>query len=356
MHTRQAEVSWPAPGRAVVSTTAVLAPYRPATLNVTAPCPVLRAAALRAAGDGAAGGGSAGGGPAGPVTVLATGGSTDTGAGVLVRVEGGRVAVLVNARLVAEGAVPGAEVPGAAVPGAGLPNPAVPGAGLPNPAVPAPGAGVAAGAPDPSGGGCGMAVDADQRGVRVNLNGATRDLVGEPVPEVAAFRTDLDAASAAGLAVQARTVNPFDSSPSALKTVLIALQALGAAIALWLLVRWYGERDRVRPPGSTRLRLIDGGVFAVLVGWAVIGPLSDDDGFVTMIARNSLVSGDIGNYYRWWNASESPFTLDQQIVALLSHVSLQPLWLRAPSTLMGAVCWLVLSRALLDRGGDGIER
>jgi arabinosyltransferase C len=247
------------------------------------------------------------------VTVLATGGSTDTGAGVLVRVDGGRIAVLVNGRLAADAAV-----------------------------------GTAAGS---DGGTCGVDVQADQRGVSVSLNGVTHDLGGEPVPEVAAFRTDLDPASATGLTARARTVNPFDSGPTPFKSVLIGLQILAAAVALWLLVRRYGTRNGAWTITSARPGPVDLGVFAVLAGWAVIGPLSDDDGFVTMIARNSLVSGDIGNYYRWWNASESPFTLDQQIVALLSHVSLQPLWLRAPSTVMGAVCWLVLSRALLDRPG-----
>jgi arabinosyltransferase C len=341
VHSRQAEVSWPLPGHAAVSTTAVLAPYRPATLTVTAPCPVLRAAASR--------GGAA-------VTVLATGGSTDTGAGVLVRVDGGRVAVLVNARLVAQAPVPAAApVPTAAPASSGAPASSAAPASSGGPAS---SAGPASRPPASDDAACGLGLHADQRGVSVSLNGVTDDVAGEPVPEVAAFRTDLDAASSAGLSASARTVNPFDSTPTAAKTVLIALQLLAAALALWLLVRWYATRSRVRTPAPARSRLVDGGVFAVLAGWAVIGPLSDDDGFVTMIARNSLVSGDVGNYYRWWNASESPFTLDQQIVALLSHVSLQPLWLRAPSTVMGATCWLVLSRAVLDRGGGdqgGVE-
>ncbi|MGI8813703.1 MAG: arabinosyltransferase domain-containing protein, partial [Pseudonocardia sp.] len=292
-----------------MSSTAILVPYRPAELNATLPCPVLRAAAARGR----------------PTTVLATGGSTDTGAGLLVRVDGGQagvfVEVLVNARLVAQASVPvsGAAVSGTAVSGAGVSGAAVSGADAE----------------------CGVSVIADQRGVRLTLAGRTQELAGEPVPEVASFRTDLDPGEATGLAVTARTVNPFDTVPTGLKTLLLVVQLLAAGCGLVLLGRWSWRGHRLRPT------LVDGGVFAVLAGWAVIGPLSDDDGFVTMIARNSLVSGDVGNYYRWWSASESPFTLAQRVVAVLSHASLQPLWLRAPSTMMGAAAWLVLSRGVL---------
>jgi len=176
-------------------------------------------------------------------------------------------------------------------------------------------------------------VTADRQGIQVAQAGRVRDIPGEPVPEVAFFRTDLDPGAAAGLTVRARTVNPFDTVPTGFKTLLVVVQSLAALCALALLLRgsWLSLRRALRP----RPIWVDGGMCAVLAGWAVVGPLSDDDGFVTMIARNSWASGDIGNYYRWWSSSESPFTLAQQVVAALSQVSLQPLWLRMPSTLMG---------------------
>ncbi|MGH3833220.1 MAG: arabinosyltransferase domain-containing protein, partial [Pseudonocardiaceae bacterium] len=92
---------------------------------------------------------------------------------------------------------------------------------------------------------------------------------------------------------------------------------------------------------------VDVGVIGVLAGWAVIGPLTDDDGFAATIARNVARTGNAGNYYRWWNASETPFALDQQLLAPLTEVSLAPLWLRLPSTALGIATWFVLSRGVL---------
>jgi arabinosyltransferase C len=93
--------------------------------------------------------------------------------------------------------------------------------------------------------------------------------------------------------------------------------------------------------------VIDAAVVAVLAGWAVIGPLSDDDGFAAMIARNSRIAGYQGNYYRWWNASETPFALAQHVLAPLTEISLSPLWLRLPSTVLAIATWFTLSRGVL---------
>ncbi len=84
-----------------------------------------------------------------------------------------------------------------------------------------------------------------------------------------------------------------------------------------------------------------------MAGWAIIGPLTDDDGFATTIARNAARTGNVGNYYRWWNASETPFALSEQLLAPLTEVSLAPLWLRLPSTVLGMVTWFVVSRGIL---------
>jgi arabinosyltransferase C len=97
-------------------------------------------------------------------------------------------------------------------------------------------------------------------------------------------------------------------------------------------------------------------MLVTLAGWAVIGPLSDDDGFAAMIARNSRLAGYQGNYYRWWNASETPFALAQHVLAPLTEVSLAPLWLRVPSTLLAAVTWFALSRGVLVAALPGLAR
>jgi hypothetical protein len=293
-------VSWPIAGQPVASSTAFFTPYRPVRLTAEVPCPVLRAAAAANR----------------PVTVLDT---ASAGAGVLVRVAGGATQVLLNGRLVSS---------------------------------------TATAAPD-----CAVTVAADPGRVLVVAGGQRTRLDGEPTPQVQAFRTELAPAQAAGLSVTGYTEDPFHVRATGLKSALLAVQLLAAAGALvWLC--WTGSgtvgsetvRHRVAspPPGpgrGVRARAaglaVDLGMLVTLAGWAVIGPLSDDDGFAAMIARNSRLAGYQGNYYRWWNASETPFALAQHVLAPLTEVSLAPLWLRVPSTLLAAVTWFALSRGVL---------
>lgn len=301
VHTEQTTVSWPALGQPARSSTALFTPYRPVELTAEVPCSVIRTAVALGR----------------PTTVLATGGATDAGAGLLVRVDDGRPRVLVNARLVAEPASGGAD--------------------------------------------CGVRVAAGPAGVTVTTAAGARALPGEPVPQVTAFRTDLDPAQATGLAVTARPLTAFDTSPTPVKRSMILVALLAAAAALVLLGGRAVLRLPVRMPRPGARWLVDVGVLATLAGWALVGPLSDDDGFATMIARNSWLAGYQGNYYRWWNASETPFALSYQLVAAMSEVSLAPLWLRLPSTVFGMATWLLLSRGMLGavpelRSGRGWVR
>lgn len=207
-----------------------------------------------------------------------------------------------------------------------------------------------------AGPGCGVTVAADEAGVVVELAGARTVLPGEPVPEVLALRTDL--VDAAGLAAVATTASPWQTTPTPTKRTLLALHLLTVLLALALL------RTR-RPPGGRKATsralvvrnvaflprlpglLLDVGVVGALGVWAVVGPLTDDDGFAAAIVGSVLEIGDAGNYYRWWNASETPFALCQQLLAPWLAVSAAPLWLRLPSTLLGIATWLVVSRGVL---------
>jgi arabinosyltransferase B len=201
---------------------------------------------------------------------------------------------------------------------------------------------------------CGTRLHADPAGTVITMGTGHLKLVGEPVPQVFAFRTDLDPIQAAGMTAIARTASPFATSPRPLKLALIALQLLTALVALWLLGTL--RACRALTHGVSRLRArprwintvwIDVGVVAVLAGWAIIGPLTDDDGFGTTIARNAASTGNVGNYYRWWNASETPFALTEQLLAPLTQISLAPLWLRLPSTVLGIATWFMVSRGVL---------
>ncbi|MGB9280342.1 MAG: arabinosyltransferase domain-containing protein [Pseudonocardiaceae bacterium] len=287
----QTTVSWPAPGRSVVSSTALFAPYRPAELTATVPCSAIRAGTDRG----------------GAVTVLATGPDGD---GLVLRTEAGMVRLLLGQRVVSTTPVAGT-----------LSD-------------------------------CRTRVHADRTGTVITIgNSQSVTLAGEPVPKVFAFRTDLTPQQAAGMTLTARTASPFATSPSTIKLLLIAVQLLAALIALsWLLFK------AGQPPGWPTLKShqhrwrtawVDLGVVGVLAGWAIIGPLTDDDGFATTIARNAARTGNVGNYYRWWNASETPFALSEQLLAPLTQISLAPLWLRLPSTVLGVATWFVLSRGVL---------
>jgi arabinosyltransferase C len=285
-----ATVTWPAPGHPVTSSMAVFAPYRPAELTVTVPCSVQRAAASRE----------------GPVTVLATG---PPGDGLVLRTEAGTAQLMLGSRVVRS-------TPG-----------------------------------------CGMWLHAGPDATLITMGASRLNLAREPVPQVFAFHTDLTAGQAAGMTVTARTTSPFATAPSALKLLLIAVQLLATLAALSFLTLpacralvLGVSRFPARLADHTRwvkTGWVDAGVVAVLITWAVIGPLTDDDGFATSIARNAALTGNVGNYYRWWNASETPFALTEQLMAPLTQISLAPLWLRLPSTVLGIATWFVVSRGVL---------
>ncbi|MEX5719551.1 arabinosyltransferase domain-containing protein [Geodermatophilus maliterrae] len=286
-------VSWPAAGQQPVSTTAFFVPYRPAELHVEIPCRAVQAAL-----------GSPERTTLVATTVVPEGGSTS---GLVVDTEAGQLRVLVNGRLVRE------ETPGAT--------------------------------------GCDVRVDSDDTATTVSAgSGPPTALPGEPVPEVFAFVTDLAPGQAADTSVTARTRTWFESRPSGLKLAVTGAHALLVLLSVALLVR-RGPRAvrpaRERVPGRALRVLCDVAVVSVLSAWVLIAPQTDDDGYATMTVRNALVSGDIGNYYHWFNASEAPFTLVQHIVRPIVAMTTEPVWLRLPSYLAGVATWFVVSRGVL---------
>ncbi|MGY1672931.1 arabinosyltransferase domain-containing protein [Geodermatophilus sp. SYSU D00710] len=290
-------VTWPSQGQEPVSTTAMFVPYRPAELHAEVSCGAVQAAL--AVGE--------------RTTVLATTLVRDRGlaTGLVVDTESGRLRVTANGRVVQT--------------------------------------------TSPAGTDCGVRIDADDTALSVAVgSGAPTVLAGEPVPEVFAFTTDLQPEQAEGTTVTARTRTWFESTPSGVKTAMIGAHVLLIGLSLLLLSRW-GVRPRRRGgvpaagrrPGR-RFRLAwDATVMAVLSVWIVIAPNTDDDGYASMTIRNGLDSGDIGNYYHWFNASEAPFTLVQHVVQPLAAISTAPLWLRLPSYVAGILTWFVVSRGVL---------
>ncbi|MGY2078083.1 arabinosyltransferase domain-containing protein [Blastococcus sp. SYSU DS0828] len=291
------EVTWPAQGEQPTSTTAFFVPYRPAEIHATVPC----AAVQEGLGTGER------------TTLLATSLVRDQGpaSGLVVDTENGQLRVAVNGRVVHAAAPPET--------------------------------------------GCDVRVDSDDTATSVVVGAdAPTVLSAEPVPEVFAFTTDLEPDDADGTAVTARTRTWFESSPSGLKIAMMAVYTLVVLAALAMLARSAAARTRgaeelrsERAPG-VRVRLaVDAAVVGALSLWMFIAPQTDDDGYATMTIRNGLASGDIGNYYHWFNASEAPFTLVQHIVQPFAAVSAAPLWLRVPSYLVGLATWFVVSRGVL---------
>ncbi|MDT5092684.1 MAG: hypothetical protein QOH60_2047, partial [Mycobacterium sp.] len=288
----QASVTWPSAGHPAASTTAFFVPYRPAELTVKVPATAVSPGASEA-----------------PVTVFATGPADaglviETGAaGPRVRVDGRDVVV---------------------------------------PAV------------DVAKGGD-LTVHADEHGVTVSDPAGPNLVVpGARVPRVFGFRTDLPPDRAAGISAAARSSSVFATSPTLAKLALVIAQLLAAGAAVALLMRSRSGRDAEPPDGSPpagRARrggaVVDIGVVGVLAAWAVIGPLAVDDGWATTIARTYASSGNPGNYYRWWNASETPFALWEQMIAPLVTVSVAPMWLRIFSTVLAVATWFVVSRGVL---------
>ncbi|MDF2825551.1 MAG: hypothetical protein K0R68_2959, partial [Mycobacterium sp.] len=281
-------LTWPRSGEPVTSTTVTVVPYRPATLTATVPCSAVRADAA---------------------TVL----TTATADGLTVR-DGTLLLGSATVPLGGSGGGPGCHTTIVAGPG-----------------------GVSVTAPD----------------------GLVTELPDAPVPKVFGFRTDLTADQAAGMSVVATVVTPFGTSPTPAKFIVMGLHVLAVAAALLLLPR---SRIRIRqtprrqiPRLQTqrrqtprpRLRWIDAAVIGAFGLWAVIGPLAVDDGWASVIARNVAAGGDPGNYFRWWNAAEVPFALSQQLLAPVTQISIAPLWLRLPSTLLAIATWFVLTRGVL---------
>jgi hypothetical protein len=290
-------VSWPPEGGQSTSTTAFFVPYRPAEVHARVPCSTVQAAV----------------GAADRTTLLATSVVRDGGAasGLVVDVQADRLRVLLNGRLVHTAS--------------------------------------------PAATGCDVRVDSDDAATTVSVGaGVPTVLPGEPVPEVFAFTTDLGAEQASGTTVTARTRTWFESTPSGVKSAMIGAHVVLVLLAVVLLARRDARPARSRPAhrerraaGGTVRALCDAAVVTTLSAWVVIGPQTDDDGYASMTIRNGLVSGDIGNYYHWFNASEAPFTLVQHIVQPLTALTAAPVWLRLPSFVAGVVAWFVISRGVL---------
>lgn len=192
----------------------------------------------------------------------------------------------------------------------------------------------------------------------VGIPGATGTVPIEKKPQVAGIFTQLKVGPEPGLNASIDVDTRFIVSPTALKTALMVLgvlATLASIVALALLDRGSGRRvhgawRRFWRVGLARW-LADGTVIGVLLVWHVIGATSSDDGYNLTTARVSGDAGYVANYYRYFGATEAPFDWYQSVLAHLSSISSDGVWMRLPATLAGIATWVLLSRWVIPRLG-----
>jgi hypothetical protein len=206
-------------------------------------------------------------------------------------------------------------------------------------------------------GGCTIALGSSADVTTVSIDGRTvLARPGDVRPDVAGVFTESpDAGSGAGLALTLTADTRFATTPTPLKLAVAAaclagLVALGAVLAAADRAA-PTRRLRLLPAGWWRPRPVDGAVTALLLLWWVVGAGTVDDGYIAGIVRGRGDNGFVGNVYRWLNAPEAPFSWFDEPYFWWSQVSASTPWMRLPSTLLGLLCWALVSRLLLPRMG-----
>jgi arabinosyltransferase A/arabinosyltransferase B/arabinosyltransferase C len=208
---------------------------------------------------------------------------------------------------------------------------------------------------------CTLEVRSNPDRTSVSLNGQQiGDVHGDVRPVVAGAFTEASA-DTPGLRLTLVTDTRFQTAMTPVKAALMALAGLALLAALLAVARMDNHSARTRraprlPSRWWRPRAVDTVVVAGLAVWAVIGPITVDDGYIAGIARTRDTTGYIGNLHRWLNAPEAPFGWCYELYSLWAQISPVPVWMRIPSTVLGIVCWLLLSRALLPRLGSVAAR
>ncbi|HXV92412.1 MAG TPA: arabinosyltransferase domain-containing protein, partial [Pseudonocardia sp.] len=180
---------------------------------------------------------------------------------------------------------------------------------------------------------------------------------GDVRPDVAGVFTE--ARDARGLAVELTADTRFQTTITPLKAAIGAVAVL-ALVGMLLALRRADREERQRnehqhreerlrllPRRWWRPRPVDAAVTALLGTWWVVGAITVDDGYIAGIVRSRGSNGFIGNVYRWLNAPEAPFSWFYDVYYAWSLVSTSTLWMRLPSTLLGLLCWALLSRLAL---------
>ena len=210
---------------------------------------------------------------------------------------------------------------------------------------------------------CMIRIASDARGTTASA-GATRFVkVDQDVrPQVTGIYSALSEQRdpVTGLAVRITADTRFQSTPHPVKLAAMALAVLAVLSSLILVHRLDGRVGRralrLLPSGWWRPTGRDAAVFAVLAVWVVIGGITSDDGYILTMIRTSSAMGYVGNYYRWFNVPEAPFSWPYELYTYWAQVATVPPWLRLPSFAMGGFSWMLISREVMPRLGRALRR
>lgn len=210
---------------------------------------------------------------------------------------------------------------------------------------------------------CTIRINSDATGTVASV-GSTDfvDVAQDVRPQVTGIYSDLNETldPVDGVAVRITPDTRFQSVAHPLKLgamLLGGLAVVGSLLLLHKLDQRIGRRaPRLAPAGWWRPTGRDATVIAVLAVWVVIGGITSDDGYILTMIRTRAEMGYVGNYYRWFNVPEAPFSWPYELYALWSQISTTPSWLRLPSFAMGVVSWMLISREVMPRLGREVRR
>lgn len=215
-----------------------------------------------------------------------------------------------------------------------------------------------------------LEVHSDNTSTTAELTGTDAEPVelnGDFRPQLVGVYSDLPEAE--GTNVTTEVDSRFSVDPTLAKriaTVLAVIFTLVSLTALFQLDRSTALRTRglkLGRSGVTKARrlvpqrwrnfgLPDTVVLATLVLWHFIGSTTSDDGYQFGMARTSLVSGYMANYFRFFGVPENPVgTPPYDVIAHMTEISTASPWIRLPTLLAGVIAWLALSREVIPRLG-----
>ncbi|WSJ02017.1 arabinosyltransferase domain-containing protein [Nocardia sp. NBC_01329] len=184
-------------------------------------------------------------------------------------------------------------------------------------------------------------------------------LVGDLRPQVVGVFTDMTGGIPAGLSLDSTIDTRFTSSPTWIKLVAIIAAVVCTLLSLVALARLdtsdgRGHR-RFLPAHWLKPTIADGGVIGTLLIWHFLGANTSDDGYILSMVRVAPDAGYMANYFRWYGVPEAPFGWYYYVIQLFAEVSTASPWVRLPALACGILCWMVISREVVPRLGNGLR-